>query len=223
MSSSSSSKTVGLKAYAYSSSQLFSKRSYGVWGMAGNATSGYNYGVYGELGGSANGAAVFATIPGRGDYNVGGIWAGYFRGDVYIEDDLECEYLYERSDIALKDDIRTLSSDNSTQIEKLKTLTPIKYKLKSPLKLNQIGSEVSDTLSLDEIALEYMTDKYTRDKIGLSAEEVQLVYPELVKQGDDGYLRMQYTGLIPVLVEAIKEQNAEIELLKEQVKLLKEK
>lgn len=223
MSSSSSSKTVGLKAYAYSSSQLFSKRSYGVWGMAGNATSGYNYGVYGELGGSANGAAVFATIPGRGDYNVGGIWAGYFRGDVYIEDDLECEYLYERSDIALKDDIRTLSSDNSTQIEKLKTLTPIKYKLKSPLKLNQIGSEVSDTLSLDEIALEYMTDKYKRDKIGLSAEEVKLVYPELVKQGNDGYLRMHYTGLIPVLVEAIKEQNAEIELLKEQVKLLKEK
>jgi len=81
---------------------------------------------------------------------------------------------------------------------------------------------VSDTLSLDAVATEYMTDKYTRDKIGLSAEEVQLVYPELVKQGNDGYLRMQYTGLIPVLVEAIKEQDAEIELLRNELEQIRQ-
>jgi hypothetical protein len=217
----SSSCNVGIRGQAYSSDALSSRRSYGVWGMAGNATSGWNYGVYGQLAGSHNGAAIFAAIPGRGDCNVGGIWAGYFRGDVYIEDDLECEYLYERSDIALKDEIRALSSENSLQIEKLKTLTAIKYKLKTPLELYQIGSEVSDTLSLDAVAAEYLTDKYTRDKIGLSAEEVQLVYPELVKQGKDGYLRMHYTGLIPVLVEAIKEQDAAIVELQSEIAKMK--
>lgn len=222
MSSSSSSKTVGLKAYAYSSSQLFSKRSYGVWGMAGNATSGYNYGVYGELGGSANGAAVFATIPGRGDYNVGGRWAGYFRGDVYIEDDLIVDGTYNPSDNNLKKDIRPLKNDLTSQIDAIKTLNAIRFKYKTPLELNLISNTVLDTSSTN-YELEFATnEKYTQDRIGLSAQEVQEVFPELVRKNEDGYINVNYTGLIPVLVEAIKEQDAEIELLRKELEQIRQ-
>ena len=54
------------------------------------------------------------------------------------------------------------------------------------------------------------------DKIGLLAQEVQKVFPELVKQSADeeGTLSVNYQGLIPVLINAIKEQQEQINVLK---------
>lgn len=54
--------------------------------------------------------------------------------------------------------------------------------------------------------------------IGLIAQEVQKVFPELVRQERDGYLSVNYTDLIPVMIEAMKElarnqQDAQGELL----------
>jgi hypothetical protein len=40
------------------------------------------------------------------------------------------------------------------------------------------------------------------------------VLPELVKEGENGKLGVNYSGLIPVLLEALKEQRNEIETLK---------
>lgn len=56
----------------------------------------------------------------------------------------------------------------------------------------------------------------TTDKkyLGLIAQEVQREFPELVQEGGDGHLTLDYIGLIPVLIEAIKEQQVEIDALK---------
>ncbi len=43
--------------------------------------------------------------------------------------------------------------------------------------------------------------------IGLIAQEVQKVFPELVRKKDDGMLSVNYIGFIPILVEANKELN----------------
>jgi hypothetical protein len=51
-------------------------------------------------------------------------------------------------------------------------------------------------------------------QIGLIAQEVQAVYPELVQTNEEGMLSVNYNGLVPVLLEAIKEQQAQIEELK---------
>jgi len=53
-------------------------------------------------------------------------------------------------------------------------------------------------------------------QIGLIAQEVEEVYPELVKVRSDGYKGVQYQGLVPVLIEAYKAQQQELELLSEQ-------
>jgi len=218
--SSSASKNVGLKGQAYSSVSLSTRRSYGLYGVAGNADSGYNYAVYGELMGSNNGAAIFATVPGKGDCYVGGKYAGYFRGNVYIENDLTVVGTYNPSDINLKKDIRPLKNDLTSQVDVIKTLNAICFKYKTPLELNLISNAVLDTSSTN-YELEFSKDeKYTQDWIGLSAQEVQAVFPELVKENEDGYINVNYTGLIPVLVEAIKEQDAAIvELQSELVKM----
>lgn len=53
---------------------------------------------------------------------------------------------------------------------------------------------------------------------GLLAQEIEKVFPHLVKKDDKGILSVNYTGLIPVLLEAIKEQQKQIDYLMQQVK-----
>jgi len=58
-------------------------------------------------------------------------------------------------------------------------------------------------------------------QIGFLAQEVREVVPEVVSEGDDSALSVAYTKLVPLLVEAIKEQNARIQTLEEEIQLLK--
>jgi len=50
--------------------------------------------------------------------------------------------------------------------------------------------------------------------IGLIAQEAEKVIPEIVSQDENGYLGIKYNNLIGVLVEAIKEQQEQINTLK---------
>lgn len=53
---------------------------------------------------------------------------------------------------------------------------------------------------------------------GIIAQEVQDVLPEIVSKRENGYLGVDYNGLIPILLEAIKEQQKQIEELQLTVK-----
>ena len=54
-----------------------------------------------------------------------------------------------------------------------------------------------------------------KDDIGFIAQEVQEVLPDLVRKNDNGLLSLRDKGIIPILVEAIKELKAEIDILKQ--------
>lgn len=66
----------------------------------------------------------------------------------------------------------------------------------------------------NEVAESYGYEKETR--VGLSAQEVEAVLPEIVTDAPigDGYKTVDYAKLVPVLVEAIKEQQKQIDELK---------
>ncbi len=59
-------------------------------------------------------------------------------------------------------------------------------------------------------------------QIGFSAQEIEKLFPEVVMTNADGYKSVDYSKLLPVVVEAIKEQQKQIEAIKEQQKQLKE-
>ena len=62
---------------------------------------------------------------------------------------------------------------------------------------------------------------YTPSKqVGVSAQEVQAVLPEIVVPApiDSNYLTVQYDKIIPLLIEAIKEQQKQIDALTQKVK-----
>lgn len=54
------------------------------------------------------------------------------------------------------------------------------------------------------------------EQVGLLAQEVERVYPELVSTDREGIKSVNYAQLAPVLIEAIKEQQGELETLRRQ-------
>ena len=54
---------------------------------------------------------------------------------------------------------------------------------------------------------------YKGHDIGVSAQEIQKFYPELVEKREDGYLAVKYEKLVAVLIAAIKDLNNKIENL----------
>jgi hypothetical protein len=53
--------------------------------------------------------------------------------------------------------------------------------------------------------------------VGVIAQEVEKVLPEVVTDREDGYKAVKYDKIIPLLIEAIKDLKAEVESLKQQI------
>jgi len=61
------------------------------------------------------------------------------------------------------------------------------------------------------------TDLENKKSLGVIAQEVQAVLPELVSEDQDGMLSVAYGNMVGVLIEAIKELNAKVEDLQKQI------
>ncbi|MDD4430687.1 MAG: tail fiber domain-containing protein [Bacteroidales bacterium] len=228
--------TFGVHGQSLNVTPLNNGQAYGVCGAAGNAS--LNFGVSGVLNGSNDGAAIIGKAKGSGwgEYT-GGKFAGYFVGNVYVSDvltigikpDSDPEYslevdgdasvvsLYESSDANLKENVVNLPG----ALDNLKQLRGVTYNFKKP---EATSSDLSGSIDTGEVEvnnpLEADSLRYTRKRIGFLAQELQTYYPELVREDGDGMLSINYTGLIPVIVEAIKEQDKIINELKQEVKSL---
>ena len=69
-------------------------------------------------------------------------------------------------------------------------------------------------------------EKAEREKgedVGLIAQDVQKVLPEIVQIRKNGTLAIQYEKVVPLLVEAIKDQQIIIEDLQQRLELLEDK
>ncbi|MCF8299312.1 MAG: tail fiber domain-containing protein [Saprospiraceae bacterium] len=87
------------------------------------------------------------------------------------------------------------------------------------IKLKDLGSSLDKLITLDGISYNLIADELKTKHTGFSAQDVQKLFPELI-EGEEGDLSLDYIGLIPHLVEAIKEQQAEIDELKKSLKIL---
>lgn len=79
-----------------------------------------------------------------------------------------------------------------------------------------IGGALETVMALRGVSYEYRADEF-RDKrfpagtqLGFIAQEVEGVLPELVHKDKNGYRSLDYTQVIPVLVEAVKAQQTQI-------------
>lgn len=92
--------------------------------------------------------------------------------------------------------------------------TPSDRRLKDHIET--LGNVLQKIDQIRGVSFEYKNKhKYVSgSKIGVIAQELQKVYPEMVTQGKDGFLKVDYTQLTGMLIQAVKEQQKEIEALK---------
>jgi len=100
-------------------------------------------------------------------------------------------------------------------------------KLKSNIR--PIGNAVGIVKSMNGARYNYKYNEYPkmqlsqRDQIGLLAQDVEKVLPELVFEDKEGTKYVAYTKLTAVLIEAIKEQQKTIDELQKRIELLEKK
>lgn len=77
-----------------------------------------------------------------------------------------------------------------------------------------IPEDFEDNPNIQPEAIEGLLKDLEKDKvIGMYAEELEEVLPEAVRHTPEGNMAINYNAIIPVLIEAFKEQQARIELL----------
>jgi hypothetical protein len=81
--------------------------------------------------------------------------------------------------------------------------------------ITSLGSTLSKLLLID--GKSYTMKKGGKQKIGVLAQDVQDVFPELVTKDTNEILAVNYQGLIPVLINALNEQQKELKTIQKQL------
>ena len=84
-----------------------------------------------------------------------------------------------------------------------------------------LGSTLSKLLQIDGKTYTMKRDKNQKQKIGVLAQDIEKVFPELVSESK-GIKSVNYQGLVPVLINSIKEQEEKIKRLEMLVEKLLE-
>ena len=107
------------------------------------------------------------------------------------------------SDSRIKKNVRTIES----ALDKVTQMRGVKYDMREDVLM---AGEIKEGKEFDAESL--------KDQSGFIAQELLEVYPEVVSYDEEkGYYSVQYDGVIPVLVEAIKEQQAIIDAMQKRL------
>jgi hypothetical protein len=121
---------------------------------------------------------------------------------------------------AKSDAFKVMVNGNTTVGNDLTVSGDVVVSSDARLKANivSLGSTLAKLLLID--GKSYTMKKDGKQKIGVLAQDIQKVFPELVTTDDKDMLAVNYQGLVPVLINALKEQQSEIDELKEMFKEL---
>ena len=201
----------GLFARTTAPTPTNSGRAYGVCGLAGNSTSGWNFGICGSLLGSQNGAGIYGTsVSDNKGVDVGGRYAGYFYGPVKVTGTLTANQVVTLSDYRVKENIQSLSNSS---LDNIMSMNVVEYNYDADLLM---PIDDSDTASIATRNLQLSAEKSriaSEKHYGLIAQELQQLYPDLVKESQDGYLTINYLEMVPLLIRSVQELKAEINTL----------
>lgn len=132
----------------------------------------------------------------------GGLGSANYKFAYAYVDHLYYQALTSLSDKGIKENIRNIENVK----ENFKKLRPVKFDLKESL-----------FDSADNKIKPYLIRK-GKNNIGLIAQEVQEIFPELVtKDESNGLLGINYIDLIPYLIAMINEQQSSIEQLQKEI------
>jgi hypothetical protein len=199
---------IGFQSSAYMTGTSYSKLTIGVLGCAGNGYNGRNMGVMGYLSGSKNGAGIYGTIYSNLNINIPGTYAGYFYGDTKVTGTVYAGNVVNTSDIRLKENIESVSEKEGevSFLDKIMSVDVLEYNLK-----DRTSELFPDSKDMDEKVTKFVAKEKAKRHFGVSAQELQQLFPNLVEEGQDGYLAVNYIELVPVLIRSIQELKQELD------------
>ena len=83
-----------------------------------------------------------------------------------------------------------------------------------------LGPTLISLLQLEAKSYTMKNNTEQKQKIGLLAQEVQKIFPELVSEDNNGMLAVNYQALVPVLINALKEQENNYNELEKSLEIL---
>jgi len=195
-------------------------RRYGVIGV------GYTAGVYGQIPGDILGIGWSVGALGYQDGTImSGIFgdrvgvnghAGYFRGPVYVSDEVTIGTLNT-------DGFRLRVAGGNAAVDAGSSWTTVSdVRLKKDIRA--LGPTLDKVVALRGVRYHTLQEN-TSDAghIGFIAQEMEKEFPEIVVTGKDGYKGIDYGKVTPVLIEAVKDLKAENEALKSRIEALEVK
>lgn len=207
---------IGGEGVAYSPTTRNTGRAFGLRGVAGNCTSGYNFGVLGALQGSQAGAAIFGTTSGKTlGLRVDERYAGYFDGNVKVTGSLQGNVVNSAEVNAKR--TQTLRPINSA-LDGIASANPFMYIVRT--QVPGIGTGVvpdSATLTGTVAPTSDPVVSFGKSYYALDVNAVKQSFPALIIKDAQGNEYVNYTQLVPILVQAIKELKTELDDLKEAV------
>ena len=85
-----------------------------------------------------------------------------------------------------------------------------------------LGPVLTKLISLNPKRYTMNNDAEQKEKIGLLAQDIHAVFPELVDENNE-YMSVNYQALIPILISAVNEQTKRNQSLKQRIETLKSK
>lgn len=113
----------------------------------------------------------------------------FYNTQTGVYNDIQVKKVYNYSDERAKTNIKPLSYS----VNIIKQLNPVSY--------NPISNS---------------TEQANRLEIGLLAQDVEEILPELVCTDEEGRKLVDYVSLVPILINAVKDLSAEVQALKNQ-------
>ena len=153
------------------------------------------YGFYVNSDSMINGDLSVFNGNGNGSLAVGAVLPSGTTGEIHASADI---IAFASSDIRLKENINPIQD----ALFKVRQLQGIEFDWK----------EIPDKKKIHS---------HEGHDVGVIAQEVEKVLPEVVQTRENGYKAVKYEKMIPLLIESIKEQQEQIEELKKEVEELK--
>jgi hypothetical protein len=180
---------IAAEGTAFSQSAV-SARAIGVRGAAGNCTDGWNFGVAGVLQGSGNGAGIYGSATKTLGTSVAGRYAGYFHGDMKATGAAKASWVnpHEHDIYNTSAILNALSFVNSLQTRQ----GTLQYAILNDDSLNIYPGHKAGQSS--------GTTHYAFSPLAAYA-----YHPNQVITDAAGQHYVNYTDIMPVLVEAVKQ------------------
>jgi hypothetical protein len=222
-------KNIAIDGFVNPDQSFTTDTNYGVFGYTFlNHNHGRNYGVCGMInfdtsytnrGGAGIYAANYGYMYSYPD-NIQGIYAAFFHGDTNLNGRTTAQEIYTPADARLSENVVSIEErnrDGGQTLDNLLRMNVLEFNLKNALPVKAPDKQEEMTEEVMQ-AYEYMKKDeekiYSRRHFGLSAQQLQEIYPNLVLEGQDGYLYVNYQELVPVLIRSIQELKQELDEVK---------